>query len=206
MSEAVAMPGKAAKRAFGMGPGKFAMWAFICSDGMGFAGLFAAYFATRAHADWWPEPFKALDVDLTAANTFILICSSVTMVYALAAAKRQDKKALCGWLLATIVGGSCFLGVQVVEYVALSHHEMLPWQDNFCATFYALTCYHGLHVLSGVIYLTCVLIGALRGKYTDGNYMPVEIVGLFWHFVDLVWILLFTFVYLLEPLPEAAAV
>ncbi len=204
MSSAVAAGvGKDAREFFGMTPGKFAMWSFIASDGMGFAGLFAAYAATRAHADWWPNPNDTgvLNVDLTALNTFILICSSVTMVFALQACKAGNRKALSGWLLATILGGSGFLGIQVYEYYHLVHDGVIPWGDNFSATFYSLTCYHGLHVLSGVIYLTCIWIASLRGRYGPDNSMPIEIVGLFWHFVDLVWILLFTFVYLFEPLP-----
>ena len=106
---------------------------------------------------------------------------------------------------ATILGGITFLGVQVVEYVELVHHKMLPWEDNFCATFYALTCYHGAHVLTGVIYLICILVGCLKGRYLKDDSSPIEIVGLFWHFVDLVWILLFTFVYLLEPIDVPGA-
>lgn len=186
----------------GMSAGKFAMWSFIASDGMGFAGLFAAYAATRTSAEWWPNPNDpgVLAVDLTAFNTFILICSSVTMVFALQACRAGKQAATSGWLLATMLGGCFFLGVQVYEYYHLAHDLMVPWEDNFCATFYSLTCYHGLHVLSGVIYLGCIFIASLKGRYGPHNSMPIEIVGLFWHFVDLVWILLFTFVYLFEPL------
>ncbi|HGY92601.1 MAG TPA: heme-copper oxidase subunit III [Planctomycetes bacterium] len=203
MSEALAVrPGRDARRALGMTPGKFAMWAFLASDGMGFVGLFAAYIATRLHADWWPDPNNpaVLNVDLTALNTFILVCSSVTMVYALQACREDRIRACAGYLGLTILGGVSFLGIQVYEYIHLAESGMVPWEDNFCATFYSLTCYHGLHVLSGVIYLTCILIGTLRGRYNSKNYTPIEIVGLFWHFVDLVWILLFTFIYLLRPL------
>ncbi|MCB9832383.1 MAG: heme-copper oxidase subunit III [Planctomycetes bacterium] len=183
------------------------MWAFIASDGMGFAGLFAAYAATRAHSEWWPNPgaHGVLNVDLTALNTFILICSSVTMVFALKACRENDRGGTSKWLLATILGGSCFLGVQVFEYHQLiTVHGIKPWTDPFTQTFYSLTCYHGMHVLSGVVYLSCIFVNSLRGKYHAGNSMPIEIVGLFWHFVDLVWILLFTFVYLFEPLEAAA--
>lgn len=199
------------KNAFGMSMGKFAMWSFIASDAMGFAGLFAAFVATRAggavwllrEGSWtlgWPNPTEVLNIPLTALNTFILICSSVTMVLALAACRRGDRKKQLIFLGTTIVCGMCFLAVQAYEYTALFHHGIVPWEDNFCATFYALTCYHGIHVLSGVIYLICIFMGTLRGRYGADNSSPVEIVGLFWHFVDLVWILLFTFVYLFEPL------
>ncbi|MCB1280137.1 MAG: heme-copper oxidase subunit III, partial [Salinibacterium sp.] len=156
MSDTIAVqPGKDARRTLGMTPGKFAMWSFLASDGMGFACLFAAYVATRIHADWWPDPNNpaVLNVDLTALNTFILVCSSVTMVFSLQACRRDDRGAMLGWLLSTILLGSGFLGIQVYEYYHLQHGGMVPWEDNFCATFYALTCYHGLHVLTGVIYL-----------------------------------------------------
>ena len=209
---AAATPMRRARSNLGMPAGKFAMWAFICSDGMGFAGLFAAYVATRSHGltnpltgvGFWPNPTNpaVLAVDLTALNTFVLICSSVTMVFALSACRAAKQMVSAGWLLATILFGLTFLGIQVFEYTQLAHHGMVPWEDNFCATFYSLTCYHGLHVLSGVIYLTCILVGTLRGRYGPKNYGPIEYVGLFWHFVDLVWILLFTFIYLLEPLPQ----
>jgi len=186
-----------------MSSGKFAMWGFLASDGMGFAGLFGAYLATRAHAVTWPDPSDYLALDLTAFNTFVLVCSSVTMVYALSACKAGNRQKTIAYLALTVLGGLTFLGVQVYEYYHLQHDGVVPWQNNFCATFYSLTCYHGLHVLSGVIYLTCILIGTIRGKYGPENSSPVELVGLFWHFVDLVWILLFTFIYLLKPLPVA---
>lgn len=204
--------------ALGMTRGKFAMWSFLCSDGMGFAGFFAAFFALRSKgiSTWdpvaaipgaetlgawvnWPNPTDWLNIPLTALNTFILICSSVTMVLALSACQRDDRTGTLKWLGATIFGGMFFLGVQVVEYTHLDHLNILPSVDNFGATFYSLTCYHGAHVFTGVVYLICMFIGTLRGKYGSHNSTPLEIVGLFWHFVDLVWILLFTFVYLLEP-------
>ena len=204
--------------AFGrqMTMGKFAMWSFIASDGMGFAGLFAAFVAIRQQGIWvfpadgspafrsWPDPLHWFAIDLTALNTFVLICSSVTMVKALSACRQNNRAGLLGYLGTTILCGLFFLGVQVVEYEHLALHTLItPRVDNFGATFYSLTCYHGLHVFSGVCYLICIFIGALRGKYHAKNYLPIEIVGLFWHFVDLVWILLFTFIYLLQPLSGA---
>ena len=205
MSEATVAP----RRMPGMriSNGKFGMWTFLCSDGMGFAGLFGAYVACRWHGmsfgnvtNWWPNPTQVLNINLTAINTFVLILSSVTMVMALSACKRSDRTKTCLWLGATILGGMAFLGVQVYEYKHLFHDGVIPRADNFAATFFSLTGYHGLHVLTGVIYLICIFVGTLRGKYDANNSGPVEIVGLFWHFVDLVWILLFTFIYLLEPL------
>jgi heme/copper-type cytochrome/quinol oxidase subunit 3 len=188
--------------------GKVGMWIFIAQDGMSFGGLLFAYGVLRFSAESWPVPAEVLGITLTACATFLLICSSVTMVMAVAAAQENNQAGLVKWLLATIGGGLTFLGIQAYEYTHLSNlgigfgsstWEGEPINDLFGSTFYAVTGFHGLHVTAGVIYLFCILIGALRGKYTQGGISssPVELVGLFWHFVDLVWILVFTFVYLL---------
>lgn len=160
----------------------------------------------------WPEPYDAatnpLSIDLTAVNTFILICSSVTMVLALAAIQRGDQAKLKLYLLATVLLGSVFLGVQVYEYRALmfDHHypvgvsadgHFQPGSSLFASCFFTMTGFHGAHVAGGIIMLTCILIAALFGRYTKENHSSVEIAGLYWHFVDLVWILLFTVVYLI---------
>ncbi len=179
------------------GWGKLMMWFFLCSDAMSFAGLLAAYAAVRMGSPAWPVPAEHLDVPLTAVNTFILICSSVTMVKALSAIRRGSQKGLVLWLLGTIVGGSTFLGVQAFEWTHQITHGLSIQGSLFGATFYILTGFHGCHVLSGVIYLTCIAIKSARGGYTADHNSPVEIVGLYWHFVDLIWILVFTFVYLI---------
>ena len=188
--------------------GKVAMWMFIAQDGMSFGALLLAYALTRIHATDWPVPAEILGIGLTAFATFVLICSSVSMVLAVEAAKVCDKRGLEKWLLVTIVGGATFLGIQYYEYshlvaegigFASSSFEGVDVNDLFGSTFYAVTGFHGLHVLSGVIYLICILIKSRTGAYTKGgmSYSAVELVGLFWHFVDLVWILVFTFIYLL---------
>jgi heme/copper-type cytochrome/quinol oxidase subunit 3 len=179
------------------GWGKLMMWFFLCSDAMSFAGLLAAYAAVRMGDPNWPVPGEVVDVPLTALNTFILICSSVTMVKALSAILRGDRKGLLLGLLGTILGGSIFLGVQAYEWTHLIHAGLTIQTSLFGATFYVLTGFHGLHVLSGVIYLLCIFIKAARGGYDRDHNSPVEIVGLYWHFVDLIWILVFTFVYLI---------
>jgi cytochrome c oxidase subunit 3 len=188
--------------------GKIAMWMFIAQDGMSFGGLLFAYGVLRFNAQEWPVPAEILGIPLTAAATFLLICSSLSMVFAVLAAQEKNQAALVRWLAVTILGGLTFLGIQVYEYTHLSHAGIGFSQSAFGGesvnnlfgtTFYAITGFHGLHVLSGVIYLSCILRGAMKGKYTQGglSYSPVELVGLFWHFVDLVWILVFTFIYLL---------
>ncbi len=185
------------------GWGKLMMWIFLCSDAMSFAGLLATYGAVRLGSNNWPNPATVLDVPLTAVNTFILICSSVTMVKALSAIRHGNRKGLLLWLGGTILGGSTFLGIQAYEWTHLIH-EGLTIQGNpfgisslFGATFFILTGFHGCHVLSGVIYLLCIAIRGAQGVYTAEKNSPVEIAGLYWHFVDLIWILVFTFVYLI---------
>jgi len=176
--------------------GKFAIWLFLATEIMFFSGLIGAYIVLRSAAASWPDPAERLAVDITAANTFILIMSSWTMVKAVFAAKRGDRGGLVRWLAATILIGTAFVSVQVYEYIELYKEGALPHVDIFWSTFYAMTGFHGTHVVVGVIWNLCVLLGALRGKYTARNNLGVELAGLYWHFVDLVWVLLFTIVYL----------
>jgi heme/copper-type cytochrome/quinol oxidase subunit 3 len=201
------------RRTFGYSPGKLAMWLFLASDAMGFVGLISTYIVLRygyVGTEWIPstgafgasndagpmEGLPHLAPILTGINTFILIVSSFTMVLALNAISHGNKKGLVTWLFATILCGATFLGIQVYEYQHLIHTGLVMSAHPYASTFYITTGFHGAHVLSGVIYLTCIWIGALRGKYTQDNHSPVELVGLFWHFVDLVWIVLFTIIYL----------
>jgi heme/copper-type cytochrome/quinol oxidase subunit 3 len=179
------------------GWGKIMMWLFLMSDAMSFAGLLCGYAAVRMGNPLWPVPGDVLDVPLTALNTFILICSSVTMVKAVSAIQRGDQKGLRLFLMLTMLGGTVFLSIQAYEWTHLITHGLTAPGTLFMATFYALTGFHGCHVLGGVIYLGCILVAALRGKYSAQRWASVEIVGLYWHFVDLIWILVFTFVYLL---------
>ena len=201
------------RRTFGFTPGKFAMWLFLASDAMGFIGLLSAYIVLRFSApgaSWIPttgdwrtagEGFDGpglphLNAALTGLNTFVLIVSSFTMVLALNAIQHGNQAALKRWLAATALLGMAFLGVQVYEYGHLMHQGLHMWTHPYGATFFMCTGFHGAHVLTGVIYLWCVFVKAARGKYTAENHSPIELVGLFWHFVDLVWIILFTIIYL----------
>ena len=184
--------------------GKLGMWVFLAGDAMSFGALLSAYGAVRAASPHWPNPQEALGINLTAFMTFLLICSSVTMVKALEGIKRGDVAKLKLFLNLTILGGATFLGLQAYEWthkiregmsilqVVLDGHT---FDSLFGATFFILTGFHGCHVLGGVIYLSC--IRAHADAYSAARHNPVEIVGLYWHFVDLVWILVFTFIYLL---------
>lgn len=185
---------------------KLGMWVFLLSEVMFFTSLIGAYIILRfAHPDAFAEPGVVLNVPLTALNTFILICSSVTMVKAFAAIQQGDQAGLKRWLIATAAIGALFVGVQAYEYIQLAGHGFVPSVDGYAAegrplygaTFYTMTGFHGAHVTIGVLCLLFVTWRAFRGKYTAQSHGGVEIVGLYWHFVDLVWIILFTIVYLI---------
>ena len=181
--------------------GKLGMWIFLAGDAMSFGGLLAAYGALRYGSPDWPLPSHVLGIALTGFMTLLLICSSVTMVKGLAALQDGDRKGLCRFLALTILGGATFLGMQAFEWTHLIERGLgltaNPWgASQFGTTFFILTGFHGCHVFAGVVYLSAVLTKALRGGYSPTDYNGVEMVGLYWHFVDLVWILVFTFVYL----------
>ena len=185
---------------------KLGMWVFLLSEVMFFTSLIGSYIILRfAHPDAFAQPGEVLNVPLTAFNTFVLICSSVTMVKAFAAIQHDDQAGLRKWLIATALLGMFFVGVQVVEYIKLAEHGFLPNAAAYTAhgkplygmTFYTMTGFHGAHVSIGVLCLWFTVFQAFRGKYTKYNHGGVEIMGLYWHFVDLVWIILFTIVYLI---------
>ena len=180
---------------------KLGMWVFLAGDAMSFGGLLAAYGAFRYASPDWPLPSSVLGVQLTGLMTFLLICSSVTMVKALAAIKDGDRASMCRFLALTILGGVVFLTLQAYEWTHLIDRGLglteNPWgASQFGTTFFMTTGFHGCHVFGGVVYLSCVLTKGLQGGYSATDYNGVETVGLYWHFVDLIWILVFTFVYL----------
>jgi heme/copper-type cytochrome/quinol oxidase subunit 3 len=185
---------------------KLGMWVFLLSEVMFFTSLIGSYIILRmAHPEAWAAPGDVLNIPLTAFNTFVLICSSVTMVKAFAAAENRDPKGIRFWLLMTILLGVFFLGVQAFEYYKLAGHGFVPSIEGYAAeggplygsTFYTMTGFHGAHVFLGVVALCFTLFRAMRGAYDTGSYGGVEVMGLYWHFVDLVWIILFTIVYLM---------
>ena len=182
-------------------PGKIGMWIFLTTDAMSFSGFLIAYGVLRSKLEW-PHPADHLGILLSSIATFLLICSSVSMVMSIDACKARNRQGMLNWLLITIIGGAIFLGIQAYEYthlvsqgITLSSFEHGP--NLFASTFYLITGFHGLHVATGVGYLICEYINARKGHYDNGDYNRLEILGLFWHFVDLVWILVFTFIYLL---------
>jgi len=202
MSEAVAAHGVVEPAEAPLTPeswGKLGMWLFLAGDAMSFGCLIVGYGILRHASTKWPVPKDVLGINLTAFMTFLLIVSSVWMVLALAAIQDGDKAKFKKFLGLVILGGLMFLGCQAYEWTHLITERLpeagISFTTNlFATTFFILTGFHGMHVTGGVIYNTCVLAAVSRGRYEAKH---VEIAGLYWHFVDLVWILIFTFVYLL---------
>jgi heme/copper-type cytochrome/quinol oxidase subunit 3 len=176
---------------------KMGMWVFLCSEVMFFTGLIGSYIVLRFASPLWPRPSTILNVPLTAANTFILICSSVTMVQALASAQRGDLRKMKLFLSLTLLFGAVFISIQGVEYYKLLHEGFNPHVSLFGSVFFTTTGFHGFHVFCGVVSMAYMTGKAFLGKLTKEHHQGIETLGLYWHFVDLVWIVLFTIIYLI---------
>ena len=178
------------------------MWAFLASDAMTFAALLTSAALLRAQNQDWPPAATVFHLGAAVAMTVLLLVSSAFMVTALSGIKRNNHKQFITFLLFTILCGAAFVVLQGLEWRELMRQGMTLTRNSwgaglFGATFYVLTGFHGLHVLGGVIYLTAILLRGRGGHYHAGRYAAVEIAGLYWHFVDVVWIFVFTFVYVL---------
>jgi cytochrome c oxidase subunit 3/cytochrome o ubiquinol oxidase subunit 3 len=173
---------------------KFGWWAYIASEIMLFASLIGVFLlAKRLH----PEAGNELNVPLTTLNTFLLLVSSWTMVRALASLHANDIKGLQRELFLTMALGATFIGVMMFEYVELSHHGVTLTSDIYGSAFYVMTGFHGAHVAIGVLWLAWAWYKALGGYFTPEKYIGIEVLGLYWHFVDVVWIFIFPLAYLL---------
>lgn len=193
--------------------GKLGMWLFLLMDGLSFATILIGTAYLRTNGAPWPQAGAVLNVPLTAINTIILMFSSLTMMLALQAVRADDQKALKRNLWLTLILGATFLGIQAYEYfhfiVGSEHLKQVlaaaglggdffrPGTSIYAGCFYGATGYHGLHVLSGLIFMIYVLAGAHKGRWSSDNNVRVETLTLYWHFVDLMWMLVFTVVYLL---------
>jgi heme/copper-type cytochrome/quinol oxidase subunit 3 len=177
---------------------KLGMWIFLLSEIMFFTALIGSYIILRfSHPDAWQAPGKVLNIPVTATNTFLLICSSVTMVKAYASIADGNQKMLRIWLVLTVLIGATFVGIQAYEYTHLIEKAFVPSAGLYGTTFYTMTGFHGFHVTMGVLCMSFVTWKAFRGRYSASDHRGVEVIGLYWHFVDLVWIILFTIVYLI---------
>jgi cytochrome c oxidase subunit III len=213
--------------------GKIMMWYFLLSDAFTFSGFLIAYGALRFSSQFWPAPdlvFAAVPffeghypLIFVTFMSFALIFSSVTMVRAVQEGHRENKDGVVKWMIATIIGGSIFLGCQAFEWTHLMHEGMTIFTDPFGpqglvhlvdgnfpegaamgppafgALFFFITGFHGFHVFSGLVFLAIIAINAASGLYAErkNGYEMVEKIGLYWHFVDLVWVFVFLVFYLL---------
>ncbi|HTJ15024.1 MAG TPA: cytochrome c oxidase subunit 3 [Dinghuibacter sp.] len=208
------------KSPYNVSYGKLMMWFFLMSDAFTFGAFLISLWTTRFSLSSWPDPNKVFSsapfiesgapLVFVSLMTFILIMSSVTMVLAVNAGHHMDKNGAAKWLFLTIIGGLCFLGCQAWEWNHLFHEgawwgrNPFPNRDGTVAStaftnyFFTVTGFHGFHVFSGVVINCVILTNILKGTYDRrGHYEMVEKVGLYWHFVDLVWVFVFTCYYLL---------
>jgi cytochrome c oxidase subunit 3 len=192
--------------------GKAMMWLFLLSDTFVFGCFLTSYMSVRmSNTVAWPNPSEVFALTIGGAHipliliaimTFVLISSSGTMAMAVNFAYRRDRARTAALMVATALLGATFVGMQAFEWTKLISEGVRPWTNPFGAaqfgsTFFMITGFHGLHVSAGVIYLSIVALKVRRGDYErKGNYQIVEIAGLYWHFVDLVWVFIFAFFYL----------
>jgi cytochrome c oxidase subunit III len=185
---------------YAVGSKKLGMWLFIVSDAITFGALLITYSYVRVGSLAWPRPFAGPSIANATVMTAVLLSSSVTMVLAVRAAKLEERSGVVGWLLATMLGGILFDVLHLREWLGLIEEGVRlfknPWGTPlFGATFFGLTGLHMTHVTIGVVYLGIVAFGISRSKFTEED---VEVSGLYWHFVDLVWMFIFPLVYLMS--------
>jgi cytochrome c oxidase subunit 3/cytochrome o ubiquinol oxidase subunit 3 len=180
---------------------KLAMWIFLASDCLLFGALISSYVLYRGASVTGPYPSDVFDIPYTSVSSFVLLASSLTMVLALSAIQRGDVARLRIWLLATALLGLTFIGGQVYEFTTFYHEGLKLSTNLFGTTFYVLTGFHGTHVGIGIVMLLTLLALSFTGRITQEKSETVELVGLYWHFVDIVWIIIFTVVYLIPTAP-----
>ncbi len=183
----------------GLYNGKFGLWLFLASEVMLFGALFSSYVLLRVGAPEWPHGWELLNVPLATVNTFVLIASSVTMVMAWACLKLDNFSRFRLYLGATVVLALAFMVIKGIEYGGKFDHHLYPSTSTFYAIYFTLTGLHGLHVVGGVLVNLYLLFpGSAMWKSQPEQFTNrIECAGLYWHFVDLVWIFLFPTLYLL---------
>jgi len=182
----------------GLSNNKLAMWLFLGSECLLFGGLISTYLLYKDKAVTGPTPSELYDIPFTSISSFILLMSSLTMVLAVAAIQRGDHRRLRIWLLTTAMLGSFFIAGQVYEFTVFVKEGMGFTTNAASSAFYTLTGFHGAHVTIGIIMLLSTVALSFRGRIPPHRAEAVEIVGLYWHFVDVVWVLIFTIVYLIK--------
>jgi heme/copper-type cytochrome/quinol oxidase subunit 3 len=177
---------------------KLGFWVFIGSESLLFGTLIATYLVYVGKSVAGPLPHEILDIPLTTVSTFVLLMSSLAMVLALDAVQKANRRGAVTWLLMTASLGALFLGFQAYEFTHFYHVGLRLDTNLFGSTFFILTGFHGAHVAVGVMWLLILWIDALRGRLTPKDALKVEISGLYWHFVDVVWIVIFMLIYLMS--------
>ena len=180
---------------------KLAMWIFLASDVLLFGALITSYVVYRGRSVVGPYPNDVFDIPYTSVSSFVLLASSLTMVLALSSIQRGDLPRMRLWLLATALLGLTFVGGQVYEFTTFYEEGLSLTTNLFGTTFYVLTGFHGTHVAIGILMLLSVFSLSFGGQITQRDSLTVELVGLYWHFVDIVWIVIFTVVYLVPTGP-----
>lgn len=193
MSQAALMENNAT----GIPSGKLGMWVFLASEIMLFGAFISSYVVLRMGSPLFGvPPEEILGRGLATVNTFVLITSSVTMVMALASIQQNNTKGFLGYLGVTSLLGLAFLGIKAYEYWHKIHEGLTISSSLFGSFYFTLTGLHALHLVGGLIFNTYIFINGMRGRYSSGNHARVEYAGLYWHFVDLIWVILFPVFYL----------
>lgn len=180
---------------------KMGFWLFLASECMFFGSFLVGYLVNKGNSLTGPTPKDLFNIELTTVSSFVLLASSLFMVLAVSAIQKGDMAGLKKWILATALGGLVFLGFQIYEFAHFVEMGLLlggPGSSLLGTAFYVLTGFHGFHVAIGILWLLGIWVNALRGKLSKESAMGVEVAGLYWHFVDVVWIVIFTVVYLVE--------
>lgn len=176
---------------------KLAMWAFLGSECLFFGSLISTYLLYRNSTGDGPGSADVYDIPFTSVSSFVLLMSSLTMVLALSAIQRGDERAMRVWLLATAMLGTLFIGGQIFEFTSFVEEGLHLDTSPFGSAFFVLTGFHGVHVTVGILILLSLVGMSSFGRLQPGGARTVEMVGLYWHFVDIVWIVIFTVIYLI---------
>lgn len=176
---------------------KILMWAFLASDCMFFGTLISTYIIYHGKSLIGPYPLEILSIPVTTVSSFVLLASSLLMALSVAAVNRNDLAKFRLWIFMTCLFGLIFLGFQSFEFTEFYHKGLTMSTNLFGSTFYTMTGTHGLHVALGVLWLISWFIYSFFGDMSD-KAIDVEVAGLYWHFVDIVWIVIFTVIYLIE--------
>jgi len=181
----------------GLSNNKLAMWLFLGSECLLFGGLISTYMLYRGRVSNGPTPEQVYDIPFTSVSSFVLLMSSLTMVLAVSAAAKKDDRGTNLWLVVTALLGATFVGGQVYEFTAFYNEGLGFTTSLFGSSFYTLTGFHGVHVTVGIIMLMALVAINKRSRVPGSKAETVEMIGLYWHFVDIVWIIIFTLVYLI---------